>query len=256
MTDTKARVAGLIEAAKQRLADALEELERVPSVDPATIGYVAHALNNYLAVNVVTVEMLQHTLRDYPNPEVQTWLDGILHVTDLMHHTIGKLLQASAPGHFPLKIELVNLVMLMDRVCTHYARVAQRKQISIINRTIGDIPIVRADRVVLAVVADNLLSNAVKFSMAGTTVQVQVMTEPGVVVCSVSDQGPGLSVADQARLYQKGVTLSAVPTAGEPSTGYGLAMAKEFMERMGGELWCESELGRGACFSFRLPSHE
>jgi signal transduction histidine kinase len=116
--------------------------------------------------------------------------------------------------------------------------------------------LVRADRVALAVVADNLLSNAVKFSRPGTTVQVQVVTEPDVVVCSVRDQGPGLSTADQAKLYQRGVTLSAVPTAGEPSTGYGLAMAKEFMERMGGELWCESELGRGACFSFRLPSHE
>ena len=62
MTDTKARVAASIEEAKKRLDDALAELERVPSVDPATIGYVAHALNNYLAVNVVTVEMIQHTL--------------------------------------------------------------------------------------------------------------------------------------------------------------------------------------------------
>ena len=256
MTDTKARVAASIAEAKVRLDDALAELERVPSVDPGTIGYVAHALNNYLAVTVVTVEMMQHTLRDYPNPEIRTWLDGILHVTDLMHHTIGKLLAASAPGHFPLKIELVNLAMLMDRACNHYGRVAQRKQISVIYRTIGDIPLVRADRVALAVVADNLLSNAVKFSKPGTTVQVQVMTEPGVVVCSVRDQGPGLSTADQARLYQKGMPLSAVPTAGEPSTGYGLAMAKEFMDRMGGQLWCESEAGRGARFSFRLPSHE
>jgi signal transduction histidine kinase len=108
----------------------------------------------------------------------------------------------------------------------------------------------------MAVVADNLLSNAVKFSKAGTTVQVQVMTEPGVVVCGVRDQGPGLSTADQARLYQKGMPLSAVPTAGESCTGYGLAMAKEFMDRMGGQLWCESEAGRGARFSFHLPSHQ
>jgi two-component system, sensor histidine kinase LadS len=255
MTDTKARVAASIAEAKVKLDDALAELERVPSVDPATIGYVAHALNNYLAVTVVTIEMMQHTLRDYPNPEVRTWLEGILHVTDLMHHTIGKLLQASAPAHFPLKTELVNLAMLMDRACNHYAHLAQRKQISVIYRTIGDIPLVRADRVAVAVVADNLLSNAVKFSKPGATVQVQVMTEPGVVVCSVRDQGPGLSTADQARLYQKGVPLSAVPTAGEPSTGYGLAMAREFMDRMGGQLWCESEAG-GARFSFRLPSHE
>jgi two-component system, sensor histidine kinase LadS len=62
-----------------------------------------------------------------------------------------------------------------------------------------------------------------------------------------------LSQEDQARLFQAGVRLSAVPTAGEPSTGYGLAVAKEPASQMGGGIWCESQLGQGACFAVSLP---
>jgi signal transduction histidine kinase len=49
--------------------------------------------------------------------------------------------------------------------------------------------------------------------------------------------------------------LNSVPTGGEAASGFGLTIAKEFVERMGGKLWVESEPGRGACFSFRLLYH-
>ncbi len=253
--DARDRVAESIEEAKADLDKALTELMTIPAVDSTTVGYVAHALNNYLTLTTVTVELLQAALRDNPNPEVRTWLDGLLHVTDLMSHTVGKLLDVSANG-FPLKIEPMNLFILMTRVCNHYGRVANRKHIKVSFRGIGDIPLVSADRVGVAVVADNLLSNAVKFSKPGAVIQAQLMTEPGWVVCSIRDEGPGISPENQAKLFQKGVTLGATPTGGEPTVGYGLALAKDMMDRMHGKLWCESEPGRGSRFSFRLPSHE
>jgi two-component system sensor histidine kinase/response regulator len=83
-----------------------------------------------------------------------------------------------------------------------------------------------------------------------------VRGEQGGAVCSVQDEGPGLSQEDQARLFQRGVRLTPRPTGGEASTGYGLAVAKELIERLGGTIWCQSELGQGACFSFRLPASQ
>lgn len=71
----------------------------------------------------------------------------------------------------------------------------------------------------------------------------------------MQDQGPGLSLEDQARLFQRGVRLSPLPTEGEPSFGYGLAVAKDLTERLDGRIWCESTLGQGASFSLRLPSY-
>jgi len=254
--DAKARVSTSIEDAKADLDRALAALDHMQAFDPATVGFVAHALNNYLTVTLITMEMLSRALVNHPNPEVRTWVDGVQHATHVMKFTIGGLLHVSAPADFPLKLEAVNAVVLMDRACQYFEGVARHKQIDVVYRAIGEIPLVRADRIALAVVAENLLSNAVKFSRPGTTVHVQLVPEPGHVVCTVRDEGPGLNPDDQARLYQKGVTLSAVPTADEPSNGFGLALAKEFIDRMGGTLWCESEPGHGARFSFRLPAHE
>jgi signal transduction histidine kinase len=101
---------------------------------------------------------------------------------------------------------------------------------------------------------DNLLSNAIKYSPPGKHIWIQVRRDRDSVVCSVQDEGPGLSQEEQTRLFQRGARLSPVPTGGEPSTGYGLAVAKELIERLHGEIWCVSTPGQGACFLFRLPA--
>jgi signal transduction histidine kinase len=115
---------------------------------------------------------------------------------------------------------------------------------------------VQTDRVVVAAVLDNLLSNAIKYSPTGAQISVLVWVDVGWVVCEVQDHGPGLSLTDQARLFQRGVRLTPQPTGGEPSAGYGLAVAKELVERLGGTIQCESELGTGSSFRFRLPAYQ
>jgi signal transduction histidine kinase len=64
-----------------------------------------------------------------------------------------------------------------------------------------------------------------------------------------------LSDEEQTRLFQRGVRLTPVPTGGELSSGYGLAVAKELIEKLNGEIWCESRPGQGASFSFHLPMY-
>jgi signal transduction histidine kinase len=75
-------------------------------------------------------------------------------------------------------------------------------------------------------------------------------------VCNVCDEGPVLNQEDQAKLFQRGIRLSSAPTGDEPSNGYGLAVAKDLVDKLGGELWYESAPGGGACFSFRLPAYQ
>lgn len=119
-----------------------------------------------------------------------------------------------------------------------------------------DVPSVWTDRVATAAALDNLFSNAVKYSPPGKRIWVEVVAQQNEVVCSVRDEGPGLSQEDQAKLFQRGITLTPKPTGGEPSAGYGLAVAKQLIEKVGGTIWCESVLGKGACFSFRLPQYQ
>jgi signal transduction histidine kinase len=255
MMDAKSRATASIAAAKLELDRALAEIDMIQTFNPMLIGLVAHSLSNYVSVTAATVEMLQITLRGNADPNVPIWLEGIGHTADLMQHSVSRLVSMSAPSDFPLKLDRVNLPVLMERACEYFRRRAGGSGAHITCAAVGSVPLVWGDRVALAVVADNLLSNAVRASNGNGPIRVQIMAEPGHVVCSVKDSGPGLSAAEQQRLFDAPLPPAAAP-GNPPLHGYGLAVTREFLRRLDGELWCESEPGRGACFSFRLPAIE
>ena len=102
-------------------------------------------------------------------------------------------------------------------------------------------------------VFDNLISNAVKFSPLGTEVTLRARRLESTVRAEVSDQGPGLTAADQENLFKKFQRLSARPTGGESSTGLGLSIAELLVRKHGGRIWAESAPGQGSTFCVELP---
>lgn len=231
MPDARTRTIESITNARTELDRALTELDAVRPLDPAVIGLVAHAMTHYTTVTTATVEMLELTLRTYPDPNVAMWLDGIAHAANLMQHFVGRLVEVTTPAEFPLKRDYINLQLLVQRSCEYYRRRADPRGVAIVIDTVGTMPLVWSDRVAAAVIVSNLLSNAVELSPAGTTVRVGMTREPGFVVCEFSDGGSALS-----------------------SDGPHLAIAREFIQRLDGDLWCRQEPdGRARC-SFRLPA--
>src|SRR5215475_10538307 len=89
--DEKATLAAAIMSAQARLHDALAALEALPVLDPDAIAFTTHALNNFLTITGGTLELLQEALQAYPDPQIQAWLGGLLHVTDLMTLTVNRL---------------------------------------------------------------------------------------------------------------------------------------------------------------------
>jgi two-component system sensor histidine kinase/response regulator len=257
MPSHKDKVTAAIVAAKADLDQALADLEHLPAFDPGVVGFAAHALSNYLSVADGAIELLALALQGKADPEIHHWLQVLRQTTDRMEHKNSQLMNVSARSGPKLTLGRVDAVQGVRRACDYYQRVANRKEIHILFEPADDVPFVRTDRVAVAAVLDNLLSNAVKYSDQGKRVWVRLRLEGDAVVCAVQDEGPGLTPEDRERLFQKGVRLSATPTGGEPSTGYGLAVAKELMSQLSGEIWCDSEPGQGACFSIRLPiDHE
>jgi signal transduction histidine kinase len=252
-SDHRSQVAAAITRAQADLEQAVIELDKLAAVDARSVALAAHALNNFLTVSGGVLEFLEEALRDYPDAQVKTWIDGLSHATSLMTHTVSQLMVNAAGTDPRLRLDDVDIGRLVERAGTYYRRIAELKRIGISVRTADDLPHVRGDAVLIAAVLDNLLSNAVKYSPPGKRIWVQVHSERHGVVCSVRDEGPGLSPEDQARLFRPGVRLAPVPSAGEPSTGYGLAVAKRFMDHMGGEIRCLSAEGHGATFSLWLP---
>jgi signal transduction histidine kinase len=252
-SSTTEPVATAIGRAQIELSLALAELDRVATLESGSVAFAAHTLNNYLNVTTATLELVTITLDGHADQQLHMWLDSLRHATSLMSRTVSQLMNASVGQDLTLRKEALRPSSMAERAAQFYQRLAHEKGIQVIFTGVFNAPVIHSDRVAVAAIVDNLLSNAVKFSPAGGVVDVSVAELDHEVVIRVRDQGPGLSEADQRRLFQRGVRLTPQPTGDEPSTGYGLAVAKELSDRLGGELSCESVLGQGSTFSIRLP---
>jgi signal transduction histidine kinase len=98
----------------------------------------------------------------------------------------------------------------------------------------------------------NLVGNAIKFTDAGEVV-IKATATDGSFHLSVCDTGPGISAADQAKLFQEFQQADNAITRKKGGTGLGLAISKRIIEMHGGKIWVESQVGKGSTFSFTVP---
>jgi signal transduction histidine kinase/putative methionine-R-sulfoxide reductase with GAF domain len=110
----------------------------------------------------------------------------------------------------------------------------------------------RGDGRRLTQVLINLVGNAIKFTDAGE-VAIKAEANNGSFHVSVRDTGPGISAADQAKLFQEFQQADNAITRKKGGTGLGLAISKRIIEMHGGKIWVESQLGQGSTFAFTLP---
>jgi signal transduction histidine kinase len=116
----------------------------------------------------------------------------------------------------------------------------------------SQLPPGRGDGRRLTQVLINLVGNAIKFTDAGE-VAIKAEAHNGSFHVSVHDTGPGISSADQARLFQEFQQADNAITRKKGGTGLGLAISKRIIEMNGGRIWVESQVGQGSTFAFTLP---
>jgi signal transduction histidine kinase len=115
-----------------------------------------------------------------------------------------------------------------------------------------DLPPGHGDGRRLTQVLINLVGNAIKFTDAGE-VAIKAEANNGAFHVSVRDTGPGISAADQAKLFQEFQQADNAITRKKGGTGLGLAISKRIIEMHGGRIWVESQVGQGSTFAFTLP---
>ena len=244
--DPKREASAAIARAQADLEHAVRELERMPSLDVHSIAMAAHALGSFLRVTGAVIEMLIPLGREHPDRQVGTWLDGLAHATSLMTHTVSQLMNSSMSVPTTLRLEEVDVPLLVERACAYYRRGAAEKAITL-RFTAADVPPIRTDRVLLASIIDSLLSNAISQSDSRTTVSVEVRADRGGMLCRVQDESMGFGLADGVRVF-----TPAAP--GTPALGYGLAAANRFVEQLGGELTREALAAGGTAIAVWLPA--
>ena len=159
-------------------------------------------------------------------------------------------------GQLRLELASASVAEILAGVGPIARLVAGKKKITLLMESSDDARRLRVDAPKLQQVLVNLINNAVQHSQPGRRVWVSARTEAQQVVFTVRDEGQGLSAEDQARLFTAFGKAGTRKTAGERSTGLGLAIARKVVEAHGGRLWVESIPGHGATFLFSLPVQE
>lgn len=115
---------------------------------------------------------------------------------------------------------------------------------------------VYADREKIGQVINNLLSNAIKYSAPGTKVKLGCELKSGMVQVWVSDEGVGISRKDSEKLFSRFYRVENTPLKTVSGFGIGLYLSAEIIQRHNGNIWVESEEGKGSTFYFNLPDEE
>jgi two-component system sensor histidine kinase KdpD len=134
-----------------------------------------------------------------------------------------------------------------------YAR--NRLEATLAGRTVraslpADLPLIPVDPVLLGQVLVNLLENAVKYTPAGTPIDLEAEAQPGVVLFTVADRGPGFVAGDEERVFER---FYRAGQQGSGGSGLGLAICRGIVEAHGGTITADQRPGGGARFRIRLP---
>jgi signal transduction histidine kinase len=155
-------------------------------------------------------------------------------------------------GQLTLSVADYSLKEIVDGVFNAVEPLAVEKHLAFKTDVPARLPIGHGDERRIAQVLLNLVGNAIKFTDAGE-VAIKASAANGSFTVAVSDSGPGISAADQARIFDEFQQADTSSTRTKGGTGLGLSIAKRIVEMHHGRIWVESTLGKGSTFFFTLP---
>jgi signal transduction histidine kinase len=148
----------------------------------------------------------------------------------------------------------VTLDDVVRETITSYQPVAKRKRIRLVERDGQRLPPVAADRGLITQAVANLVDNAIKYSPERTSVTLSTALEADAVRLTVEDRGYGIPAEDQDKVWEKFYRVARDGRVKEEeSTGLGLSFVRQVVEQHGGQVFLESEPGRGSKVGFTLP---
>jgi len=147
----------------------------------------------------------------------------------------------------------VDLAAIVAQVCDAMTPLAQERNVALRLQRDGPEVCVLGDRDELIRVVENLVENALKYGASGKRVEVALSTAAGDAIVSVRDFGPGIAPEHLPRLTERFYRVDVEKSRGQGGTGLGLALVKHILARHRGTISIESELGKGAIFTVRIP---
>ena len=229
-------------------------LKQLENIRKEFVANVSHELRTPLSLIRGFSETLLDGAKD--NSELNTrFLQKIDKQSHRLLFLIEDLLSISQleSGQIALELQPIQLRELAQRVLDDLAAPAADRQVTLQN-AISESISVKADASRLQQVFFNLAENAIKYGKLGGNVRVEArQSAPGRIEISVTDDGPGIPVASQPRIFERFYRVDRARSRETGGTGLGLSIVKHIVQAHGGEVWVRSEPGHGAAFFFTLP---
>jgi PAS domain S-box-containing protein len=224
--------------------------QEVDQLKSSLVSTVSHELRTPLTMIQGFSELL--LTRDLAEKRSREALQQINASAERLSRLIEDLLSVSRidSGRLVARTEPERLDEIIDEVVVTFER---REERSLVVEVDPHLPKVMADRDKLVQILTNLISNALKYSAPPTQVKVTAAQVGATVQVAVIDSGIGLTEEEQSQLFSKFFRADRDEVRDAGGTGLGLYIAKSLVEMQDGQLWVNSEPGRGSTFQFSLP---
>jgi PAS domain S-box-containing protein len=231
-----------------------EELKQLNATKDRFFSIIAHDLKNPFITILGFTDLLYSDYNELSDDERLSFILEMKKSAELSFNLLQNLLQwsRSQTGRIKFNPKKLDLLKIIDENFLLLNNSAEQKQIQLYNHVVSTIQ-VTADEDMLNTVFRNLLTNAIKFSNKGGIISIRASAIENFAEIYVSDCGVGMDQKAIDNLFRLEITRSTAGTENETGTGLGLILCKEFIEKNGGTIRVESEVGKGSKFIFTLP---
>ncbi|MFV1872255.1 MAG: response regulator [Oleiphilus sp.] len=216
------------------------------------LGMAAHDIRGPLGVVTSCGQMLQTEVKSDQGTKM---LNLLIEATQNMEELLNSLLDISAIEHATIKFspEKINLSQMCDSLVSEMQLIAENKsQTLLLNKSMNDVCI-HADSARIQDVIRNLISNAIKYSPIGKSIEISISFNQKKVRIQVIDEAGGIPEDERHLLFQPFAKISTKTTAGERSTGLGLAICKRIIDQHHGSISYSENKPQGSIFEVVLP---
>ena len=232
------------------------ELTRVVATNTKFLSIIAHDLRSPFSTILGVLELLKVSLEEYSKNEIEEFMDvaynSAIRTLNLLDNLLLWAISQNKEKSFnPGKINFYDLVVEEFESINFTAR---QKQIAL-NHNIEPNLNIKADLQMVKTILRNLISNAIKYTNTGGEITLIASECKQFIEITVKDNGIGISPETQRNLFRIDSFHSSAGTNNEHGTGFGLLLCIEFVELHGGNIWIESEQGKGSEFKFTLPRY-
>ncbi len=246
-----------LNANNTKLQDSEERLSKLNNVKDKFLSIISHDLRAPLNTIIGFMKILEIDYQAFTEEEVKNFTSETQKSVARLVNLLDNLLQWSLSETEDIKFKptTLNIAQLATENLALYEATADEKNLALILQAPSDVEVF-ADANMVNFIFRNLLSNAIKFSRSQTEVKIiiQHSSNNQKVEIQVIDQGIGIPLQDQHKIFNREEHFSTTGTSKEKGTGFGLLLCKNFVERQGGNISLESEEGTGTKVIFNLPT--